>query len=198
MKKHHRGFTLVEALVVMGILAIMVSMGMPWFISITKSSVMTSNVNGFLADLRFARSESLRRGGGVVMCRSNAPEATVPVCNGTTPISAGATTNGWQTGWVIFHDLNRDNQYQQGEPILRVQSTITSIDSMVATSGVSATLAYKFPFSATGRLQLPFATTVQFGSNVNFKNELQRVVCVDVAGRGRVADPASGGNASCS
>lgn len=189
MKKYHRGFTLIEALVVMGIIGVMASMGIPWFISIVKSSVITSNVNGFLADLRFARSESLRRGGRVVMCRSNAPEATVPVCNGNTGAS-----NGWQTGWVIFHDLSGDNDFQAGEPILRVQSTIIAMDSIVQKGN---TPSYKFTFSATGRLTLVDAATLQFGSNVKFKNALQRVVCVDVAGHGRVANPEDGGAASC-
>lgn len=202
MKKYHRGFTLIEALVVIGIIAIIVSMGFPWFISITKSSAITSNVNGFLMDLRFARSEAVRRGGHVVMCRSNAPEASTPVCDGSTPILAGSTTNGWQTGWIIFHDLSGDDKYQSGEPILRVQGAISGVDSMVETGA-----AYKFIFSPTGRLPLSSATTVTFGGNL-FKNSrndpvcnnvcLQRVVCVDVGGRGRISDPASGGNASCS
>ena len=41
---------------------------------------MSGNVNGFLADMRYARSESIRRGGGVTLCRSDAPEAAAPVC----------------------------------------------------------------------------------------------------------------------
>ncbi|MEN9373142.1 MAG: type pilus assembly protein FimT [Pseudomonadota bacterium] len=186
MKKHHRGFTLIEALVVMGIVGIMASMGIPWFISIVKSSVITSNVNGFLADLRFARSESLRRGGRVVMCRSNAPEATVPVCNGNTGAS-----NGWQTGWVIFHDLSGDNVFQAGEPILRVQSTIVAMDSIIQQGNSPS---YKFTFSATGRLPLGDAATLNFGGDrfKNLKNpdnifDMQRTVCVAATGRGRIS-----------
>lgn len=193
MKKYHHGFTLVEGLIVMGIIAIMVSMGMPWFITVTKSSVMTSAVNSFLADVRFARSEALRRGGGVVMCRSNAPEATVPVCNGNT----GATT-GWQSGWIIFHDRNADGVFQSTDTLLRVQSAITSMDSIMDPSGSPS---YAFIFSATGRLRLTDATTLNFGGNSfkNYKNpnnifDLQRVVCVAATGRARIAGD---GTATC-
>ena len=143
MKKYHRGFTLVEGLIVMGIIGIMVSMGLPWFITITKSSTMTSTVNNFLADMRFARSEALRRGGGVVMCRSNAPEAATPVCNGNT----NATT-GWQTGWIIFHDRDGYGTFGYGtfqttDTLLRVQSPITSMDSII---DPSSSPYYSFTF----------------------------------------------------
>lgn len=177
----------------MGIIAVMVSMGMPWFITITKSSVMTSAVNSFLADVRFARSEALRRGGGVVMCRSNAPEATVPVCNGNT----GATT-GWQSGWIIFHDRNADNVFQSTDTLLRVQSPLTSMDSILDPSGSPS---YMFVFSPTGRVRLTDAATLNFGNDSfkNYKNpdnifNLQRVVCMAATGRARVAGD---GTATC-
>jgi type IV fimbrial biogenesis protein FimT len=186
MKKYHRGFTLAEALVVMGIIAVMVSIGLPWFITITKSSVMTSTVNSFLADLRFARSEALRRGGGVVMCRSNAPEAAVPVCDGNTDATAG-----WQTGWVIFHDRDRNGTFQATDTILRVQSKLSSMDSIIEAGG---TPTYIFTFSPTGRLTVSTAATLNFGgeSFKNFRNpdnifNLQRTVCVAATGRARIA-----------
>lgn len=170
----------------MGIIAVMVSIGLPWFITITKSSVMTSTVNSFLADLRFARSEALRRGGGVVVCRSNAPEAAVPVCDGNT----NATT-GWQTGWVIFHDRNGDNAFQATDTLLRVQNPITSMDSIIQ-QGTSP--SYKFTFTATGRLPVNDAATLNFGGDnfINRRNpdniyDLQRTVCVAATGRARVA-----------
>lgn len=193
MKKYHRGFTLVEGLIVMGIIGIMVSMGLPWFITITKSSTMTSTVNNFLADMRFARSEALRRGGGVVMCRSNAPEVATPKCDGNT----NATT-GWQTGWIIFHDRDRDGKFQATDTILRVQSPITSMDSII---DPSSSPSYSFTFSPTGRLTVATAATLNFGgaSFKNYRNpdnifNLQRVVCVAATGRARIAGD---GTATC-
>ena len=52
--------------------------------------------------MRYARSESIRRGGGVVMCRSDTPEAASPV--GGTDASPGG--KGWASGWIIFHSLD--------------------------------------------------------------------------------------------
>lgn len=174
---------MIELMVVVAIVAVLVRLAAPSFKSLIQSNTMSSNVSIFLADVRYARSEAVRRGGGVVMCRSNLPE-TAPACNGT----SGAT-NGWTTGWIVFHDLNNDGVIDAGEPVLRVQGPITAMDSIV-----EASPTYKFQFAATGRLPLSSATTIQFGGGM-FANDVQRVVCVNRGGYARVAGD---GNASCS
>lgn len=172
-----RGFTLLEVLVVIAIVGILVGLAAPSFKSMIQSSTMTSTVNTFLADMRYARSEAIRRGGRVVMCRSNLPETT-QACNGTT-----GATNGWQSGWIIFHDLNGNGAKDAGEPVLRVQAPFAAMDSMVETN---ASPSYSFGFNPTGRLPLSSATTIQFGGG-NFANTVQRTVCVNVGGRARIS-----------
>jgi type IV fimbrial biogenesis protein FimT len=177
-----RGFTLIEAVVVIAIVAILTALAAPSFTSLIQSNAISSNVNSFLSDMRFARSEAVRRGGAVVMCRSNAPEST-QACNGTT-----SATNGWTTGWIVFDDLNNDGTHDANEPVLRVQGPIKNVDSVNEVTNIT----YKFRFNATGRL--PGTTrTINFGSN-NLPATVQRVVCVSVGGRARVAGD---GYASC-
>jgi type IV fimbrial biogenesis protein FimT len=127
------------------------------------------------------------------MCRSNAPEAATPVCNGNT----NATT-GWQTGWIIFHDRNGNGTFQTTDTLLRVQSPITSMDSIIDPSNSPS---YSFTFSPTGRLTVATAATLNFGgaSFKNYRNpdnifNLQRVVCVAATGRARIAGD---GTATC-
>jgi type IV fimbrial biogenesis protein FimT len=178
------GFTLIELLVVMAIVAILLSIAAPSFKQQIQANTMTSNVNSFLADLRFARSEAIRRGGGVVMCRSDAPEATNASCGS----GAGPGGNGWVSGWIVFVDKNNngDRNYDVDpivdDTILRVQSPITAMDS-IADAGSST----KFVFTATGRLQnTSSATSLQFGG-ANYANTVQRVVCISLGGRARIA-----------
>ena len=186
MKKSF-GFTLIELLVVISIASILMMLAAPSFKQLIQSNSISSNVNNFLADMRFARSESIRLGGGVIMCRSDAPEAASPACGS----GAGPGTNGWVSGWIIFHDVDGDKGRTSlsTDPVLRVQAAITTIDSIVE-SGSST----KFLFTATGRLTLGGITSMQFGSNSNFTNATQRLVCISVGGRARIAGD---GTASC-
>ena len=186
MKKSD-GFTLIELLVAIAIAAILVMLAAPSFKGLIQSNTISSNVNSFLADMRYARSEAIRRGGGVIMCRSDSPEAASPVCGS----GSGPGGNGWVSGWIIFHDMDGDGTRiaTSTDPVLRVQSPITSMDSIVEPSST------KFRFTATGRLRSlsSAATTLQFGGG-NYANTVQRVVCVNVGGRARVAGD---GYASC-
>lgn len=190
MRQAH-GFTLIELMVVMGIAAVLATLAAPSFTRLLQSNTISSNVNLFLADMRFARSESIRLGGAVVICRSDAPEASSPTCGS----GSGPGGNGWVSGWIIFQDLDNDgNKDNSGsvDPLLRVQAPITSMDSIVEGGSSSST---KLRFTATGRLlNLSSATQFQFGGG-NYSNEVQRVVCINLSGRARIAGD---GTTSCS
>ena len=103
MQKQH-GLTLIELMVVLAISAILAFLAAPSFTSAIRSNAISSTVNTFLSDMRYARSEAIRLGGGVVLCRSDAPEDAAPAC-GT---GHGPGNNGWVSGWFIFHDLDND------------------------------------------------------------------------------------------
>ena len=175
-------------MVVLAIVAILATLAAPSLTRLLQTTTMSSTVNTFLADMRYARSESIRLGGGVVMCRSSNPEAASASC-GTGPAT------GWESGWIIFQDSNKNATKESAEPMLRVQGPITSINT-ISESGTATT----FKFTATGRLSLSSSTQLQFGSNPPFANDVQRIVCVNPGGRTRIAVDSEGqptGNASC-
>lgn len=171
------GFTLLEQMVVLAIVAILTTLAAPSLTRLILSSTMSSNVNTFLADMRYARSESIRRGGGVVMCRSDAPEVTNPTCS----IGSGPGANGWVSGWIIFQNSNNDGIHDASEPLLRVQSPITSMDSIKEEDGTPTPLR----FTATGRLS-SVTPALRFGGT-RYPTDVQRIVCVGLGGRARIA-----------
>lgn len=192
------GFTLIELMVVIAIVAVLTTLAAPSFKKMIQSTTISGAVNSFLTDMRYARSEAIRRGGGVVMCRSNSPEAANPTC-GTgdgTDFNGDGVGDGWVSGWIIFEDLNKDGTKNTVDPVLRVQGRLTSLDT--APKGGSSTI---FKFTATGRLQSLSggATSLTFGG-AKFAVEQQRVVCINVGGRARIALDQEGkatGNAEC-
>ena len=175
------GFTLFELMVTLAIAAILLTLSLPSFTRLIQSTHMSSSVNTFLADMRYARSEAIRRGGWVVMCRSNNPEAALPTC--VSPIDS--VGNGWVSGWIIFHGVDSDDGgVTTTQTLLRMQSPNTALNSILESTGNSST---KFRFTATGRLaDLTSDTTLNFGAAPVFATIDQRTVCVGLGGHARI------------
>jgi type IV fimbrial biogenesis protein FimT len=131
-----RGFTLAELLVVVAIVAIMLSIGVPSYRYITASYRMSSEVNGLLGDLMYARSEAIKEGQFVTVCVT----VNGKTCSGNT---------SWDRGWLVFSNPN--NSSQPPGPILRTQQSFTgtSPDSFAADNGVSSVTYNREGFATT-------------------------------------------------
>lgn len=93
--QRHRqtGFTFMELMLTIVILAILATIAVPNFQSALQNNRLTGQANEIVAALQFARSEALKRGLPVEMCAS----------------SDGATCGGnWNQGWMVFADLPGD------------------------------------------------------------------------------------------
>jgi len=60
-----KGFTLLELMIVLVIVSILVAYGLPSYHDFSMRKTMTNETNNFIADLRYARSEAISRGGVV-------------------------------------------------------------------------------------------------------------------------------------
>jgi type IV fimbrial biogenesis protein FimT len=121
-----RGFTLTEMMVVIAIVAILMTIGVPSYRYISNSYRMAGEVNGLLGDAQFARSEAIKEGQQVILCTST---------NGTT--CAGVTT--WQVGWIVCVDVNSNNTCENTDPVLRAQATFVNTDTFVSDATSAAT-----------------------------------------------------------
>jgi type IV fimbrial biogenesis protein FimT len=131
------GFTLVELLVVIGILTILLTVGMPSYLYITNSYRISAEVNGLLGDLQYAREEAIKEGQFVTVCvSSNAINCS------------GATT--WQSGWIVYSNPPNTNVPAAGS-VLRVQAAFTGTvpDTFVANTGISEVTYNREGFATT-------------------------------------------------
>jgi type IV fimbrial biogenesis protein FimT len=120
------GVTLLELLAVISIVAILLTIGVPSYRNISTSYRISSEANGLLGDLQFARAEAIKEGQTVTVCVS---------ANGT---SCAAAAAGWQSGWIVFSDVS-DNQTVGGtDVVMRVQATFNGSDTFADASGMSA------------------------------------------------------------
>jgi type IV fimbrial biogenesis protein FimT len=98
------GFSLIEMLTTMSILAILLAIASPGLASLTSANALSSAQTELAAATMLARSEALRRGVPVGLA------AAVPL-RGTE----------FSAGWTIFVDANGNGAYDVGETIVRQQ-----------------------------------------------------------------------------
>jgi len=118
-----RGFTLIELLVILTISAILVAMAVPSFQAMIRTNRISGASNSMLSALDLARSEAIRRGANVVICRSVNSEAVNPACS--SGASGGFNGDDWAAGWIVFAKApaNADNDdVEVGDEIVMRQA----------------------------------------------------------------------------
>lgn len=175
--KKYSGFTLVELLVTLTILATLVTLAAPSVAGLVQSGNVASAVNTFLADLRFARSEAIRRGSAVVICRSDDAEAASPTC-------ANTSARGWAAGWIVYEERDGTGGLGSGDRLLRIQAPLSGVDG-------ANSIKNDFTFTSLGRSRAASGNVV-FGADI--PEQRRRKVCIGFTGRARIAADAT---ASC-
>jgi type IV fimbrial biogenesis protein FimT len=109
--RHARGFTVIELMIVVGVVGILLAVGMPSLQETINSITTNSAAKTLVASLNYARSEAVKRGRTVSVCASD---------SGT-----DCAVNSWNDGWIVFVDENEDadgaaGSVDAGDSVLRV------------------------------------------------------------------------------
>ncbi|SEA48003.1 type IV fimbrial biogenesis protein FimT [Microbulbifer marinus] len=127
--KRSAGFTLIELMIVIAILAILIAIGVPSFTSLIKNNRLTSAANDLAGALHFARAEAVRRG------------SSVQVSSVSDNIG-----NGVRVWFDADGDGNLDSGADSSEELRLVRMAAPAV-SVAADTGANVSLT----FSARGR-----------------------------------------------
>lgn len=165
-----KGVTLIELMVTLSIAAIILTLAAPSFQTLIRTTQVNTVTNGLVGVFNLARSEAIKRGWPVTVCKSGNINDASPSCN---------TAASWKDGWLAFVDNDQDGVVDTGETRLRVGKP--DADSTIIDGGTNYSnfLAY-----------LPSGSSVGNGGGTQGTfsiclNGIQRNI--DISNTGRVA-----------
>lgn len=172
MKRQNLGFTLIELIVTLALAAILLTVGVPAFQEMIRNNRAATHANEFMSTLNFARSEAVKRGRRVVLCKSQD--------------GASCTTDGtWDQGWIVFVDTDNDAAVDAGENIIRIFGALSGGNTLQGSTDVADYISYSPDGIArlTSGTSLATNTQLTFGLCVSGK---KNAIEISQTGRARV------------
>jgi type IV fimbrial biogenesis protein FimT len=179
------GFTLVELMVTLIIAAIMVTMAIPSFTATIQNNRATAQINEFVSTLNLARTEAIKRGARVTVCKS--PDAT----------NCYTSTTGWEQGWIVFVDSDADDTHDSSETILLTSEGLAAGTTLTGAAG--ADVNNYVSYRPSGKTTFPINGGEVALILCDSRNDESRMKAITVAPTGRVSsNPAVSSSLSCS
>jgi type IV fimbrial biogenesis protein FimT len=167
------GFTLLELLTALTVAGIVLAVGVPSYQNIVRNNRAAANANELVAALTIARSEAVRRGDRVSICRS----------------TDGATCGAdWADGWIVFVDgAATDTAAPVVTQVIGTWTAPTGAASIVTQSGgVAANVPWiRFLSRGDTRTTQPLPITYRLEID-NCVGDVARNIEINTIGRTRV------------
>lgn len=160
------GFTLPELLVTLAVAAILLSLTgalMQSLVADRRVAAITSEMYGSLV---LARSEAIKQ------------QTTVSVCSTLDNVSCDESNSGWQYGWLVFSDHNRDGLFNNSDRLIRTTPAQPSIIR------ISWNRGFSLSFNSRGQI-------TRAGSFEVCENSETRAIVISLTGRARVEERVS-------
>ena len=162
-----RAFTIVELLVALGLAAVLAAVAVPTFHDWLGAYQVANYARHLAESMTRARTEAIRRSHRVSLCKS--PD-----------LRQCADQGSWESGFVLYVDVNHDGRIDAGETVLGIEGRAPSGITIAANRPLDDYVSYTSVGHArmlNGALQMGTLTVCKSG---------QRAVHVVLANSGRV------------
>lgn len=132
------GFSLIELIVTLAIAAILLTVAVPSFTTMLQNNRLSTQTGDIISALNLARSEAIKRGTRVTVCKSNNRQNCT-------------VQNDWSQGWIVFAESTSEDAIRQGdEPILRMQGPLDGNNTLVGNGNGSGGVTDYVSYVANG------------------------------------------------
>lgn len=116
-----RGFTLVELMIVITVMAILLALAIPSFRDATLGSKLSGYANNFVASTNLARGEAIKRNAEIKLCVSTD--------------GAACASGGWEQGWIVFRDIDDNDMVDAADTLIQRQPALPAGFKITASGG---------------------------------------------------------------
>jgi type IV fimbrial biogenesis protein FimT len=118
--RQQNGFTLIELMIVIAIVALIASYGIPRFNTMVQNGRLSTEANHLLGLMQLARSEAVTN------------RVITRVCASTD--QASCDTNNWEAGAIVFRDIDGNGSAAAAE-LVRVMPPVTNGNTIRGVNG---------------------------------------------------------------
>lgn len=108
-----KGFALIELLITLIVLSIILSLTSANLYRLLAENRLATQQNTLTAAIALARNEAIKRGQRIVVCQSE------------DNLTCTKASRQWHLGWIIYTDINANNQVDTAEIIIHAQQVIS-------------------------------------------------------------------------
>lgn len=176
-RRWRRGFTLVETLVVVTLLALIAVVATPSFVAWHSRDQVDARTHALASTLSYARSEAVRRGARVTVCRIDAARHCLAAGQ-----ACGDGLTDWSCGWAVLAERNGATSLLRAQPGLAAVSIV----------GAQTSLTFTPPAGQLIGSFRSFDIALRAPSRATQGDRWRRCIRIAAGGRARVVESACG------